>query len=82
MEGLIMENMIIGEVEGRNLAEKVVGTIVHSRGGRKVDLRVNFLVEPSQWIPTRKGFSLDLTAWKKFKKLVRQIDKELKGSKE
>ncbi len=77
-----MENMIIGEVEGRNLAEKVVGTIVSAKGRQKVDLRINFQAGPSQWIPTRKGFSLDLKAWKEFKKLVRQIDRELKGSKE
>ena len=69
----------IGEIK-RGALEKIVATLMESKGKQRIDIRIYALSdqqEPDNWLPTKKGINLTMDDWKEFKALVDKIDRTI-----
>jgi hypothetical protein len=71
--------MIVGEIK-KNATEKIIGNLVEHKDRHLIDIRVYSQpdeAEPYKWVPTKKGFNLNLDNWIDFKELIGKIDKAI-----
>ena len=70
-------NNIIGEIK-KSAAESLRVQLVERNGKLKIDMRQYFRPDEDQdWLPTKKGITIDVGAWPDFKKVLERLDKEI-----
>jgi hypothetical protein len=67
---------IIGEVK-KSMSEKIVCQIVERGSKLKIDMRSFFRPTENEWLPTKKGITVDVGAWPELKKVLDKLDAEV-----
>jgi hypothetical protein len=67
---------IIGEIK-KSMSEKIVFQIVERGSKLKIDMRSFFRPTEDEWLPTKKGITVDVGAWPELKKVLEKLDAEV-----